>query len=94
LLRRGSFYAAWLPIGGLSLVGLGIGVGGKRRRRWLTGAALGLVAGMILLQLACGSSSSSVASSGGTLAGNYIVTVVGSAGTQASHSAAVTMIVN
>ena len=54
LLRRGSFYAAWLPIGGLSLVGLGIGAG-RKRRRWLVGVVLGLIAGAILLQSGCGS---------------------------------------
>ena len=36
LFRRTSFYAAWLPIGGLSLAGLGIGAG-RRRRRWIAG---------------------------------------------------------
>ena len=51
LLRRFPLYAAWLPIGGLSLVGLGIGAG-RRRCRWLMGAVLGLIAGIILLSQA------------------------------------------
>jgi hypothetical protein len=90
LLRRSSFYAAWLPIGGLSLVGLGIGAS-RRRRRWLAGAALGLIAGIILLLPGCGSASSATASQGGTAAGNYTITVEGSAGTGASHSQPVTL---
>jgi len=92
LLRRRSFYAAWLPIGGLSLVGLGIGAG-RKRRRWLVGAVLGLIAGVILLQPGCGSASTSTATPGGTIAGTYWITIVGSAGTEASHSCQVTLVV-
>jgi hypothetical protein len=93
LLRRGSFYAAWLPIGGLTLAGLGIGVG-KRRRRWVIGAVLMLMAGAIVLQSACGSSSSTNTTTGGTQAGTYIVTVSGSAGSVASHTYQITLTVN
>jgi Beta-propeller repeat len=93
LFHRGSFYAAWLPIGGLSLVGLGLGAG-RKRRRWLLGAVLGVIAGMVLLQVGCGSSSSSVTTVGGTAAGTYTITVNGSAGTGASHSAQVNIRVN
>lgn len=93
LLRRGSFYAAWLPIGGLSLVGLGIGAG-RKRRRWLAGAVLCLIAGAILLQSGCGSSSSSPTPGGGTQAGTYIVTITGSAGTGSSHNTQVQLVVH
>jgi hypothetical protein len=93
LFRRGSFYAAWLPIGGLSLVGLGIGAS-RKRRRWLAGAVLCLIAGAILLQSGCGSSSSGVSTGGGTQAGTYIITVTGSAGTGASHNTQVKLVVN
>lgn len=92
LLRRGSFYATWLPIGGLSLVGLGIGAG-RKRRRWLAAAVLCLIAGAILLQSGCGSSSSSAPPSGGTQAGVYNITITGSAGTGASHNTVVTLTV-
>ncbi len=85
LLRRGSFYATWLPIGGLSLVGLGVGAS-RRRRRWLAGTILCLIAVAILLQSGCGSSSSSTTTTGGTLAGIYTITVTGSAGTGASQN--------
>jgi len=84
LFRRGSFYAAWLPIGGLSLVGLGLGAG-RKRRRWLAAGVLCLISGAILLQSGCGSSSSSPSPGGGTQPGTYIVTISGSAGTGASH---------
>ncbi len=91
--RRGSFYAAWLPIAGLSLVSLGIGAG-RKRRRWLAAVVLGLIAGAILLQSACGSSGTSVNQGGGTIAGTYIITITGSAGTGASHNGTATLIVN
>lgn len=97
LLRGGSFFATfcatWLPIGGLSLVGLGLG-SGRKRRRWLVGAVLCVIAGVVALQAGCGSSSSSVAPGGGTVAQTYIVTVNGSAGTGSSHSAQVSIRVN
>src|SRR4029077_1250596 len=93
LLRRGSFYAAWFPIGGLSLVALGIGAG-RKRRRWLPGAILCLIAGAVLLQSGCGSSSSSTTTSGGTQAGTYIITITGSAGTGASHNTQVQLVVH
>jgi uncharacterized repeat protein (TIGR01451 family) len=97
LLRPGSFYASlyatWLPLGGVSLIGLGIGAG-RKRRRWLLGAVLGLVAGVILLLPSCGSNSNVATSTGGTLAGTYIITIEGSAGTGSSHSCEVNLTVN
>jgi uncharacterized repeat protein (TIGR01451 family) len=92
LLRGGPLYATWLPVGGLSLLGLGIGAGCKRRR-WLAGILLGLLAGLIVLQAACGSSSSTPAPTSGTPAGTYTVTITGSSGS-ASHNTRVTLIVN
>jgi len=91
LLRGGPLYATWLPVAGLSLVGLGIGAGFKRRR-WLAGMLLGLLAGLIILQAACGSSSSTPAPTGGTPAGTYTITITGSSGS-ASHNTRVTLIV-
>ena len=92
LLRGGPLYATWLPVGGLSLLGLGVGAGFKRRR-WLAGMLLGLLTGLVLLQAACGSSSSSTPPSGGTPAGTYTVTITGSSGA-ASRNQKVTLIVN
>ncbi len=85
LLRRGSFYATWLPIGGLTLAGLGIGAS-RKRRRWLIGVVLCLVASIILLQPGCSSSNStSTTTTSGTSAGLYTITINGSAGTGSSH---------
>jgi hypothetical protein len=95
LLRRSSFYATWLPIGGLSLVGLGFGAT-RKRRRWMLGAALGMIAVAILLQMGCGGSSSSNTITGGTAAGNYTINIQGSVsnGTGAAHSTSITLRVN
>lgn len=90
--RRGSFYATWLPIAGLSLASLGIGAG-RKRRRWLAAVVLGLIAGAMLLQSGCGSSSSSVTPGGGTQAGTYTITISGAAGTGASHNTTATLFV-
>jgi len=89
LLHR-SFYATWLPIGGLSLVGLGIGAG-SRRRRWLAGAILGLIVGIIMLLPSCSSSSTPASAPGGTSAGQYTITITGSSSGSASHNAIVTL---
>ncbi len=91
LFHGGPLYATWLPVGGLSLLGLGVGAG-VRRRRWLAGALLGLIAGIILLQPACGSSNSTPIPAGGTPAGTYTLTLTGSSGS-VSHNASVTLIV-
>ncbi len=90
LFRRTSFYAAWLPIGGLSLIGLGVGAS-RKRRLVLAGIALGLVGGLLLLQPACGSSSNPTTTTGGTAAGQYTITITGSASTGASHQTIVTL---
>jgi hypothetical protein len=79
LFRRGTFYAAWLPIGGLSFVGLGLGAS-RKRRRWMAAAVLSLIAGVLLLQPGCGSASSTTTASGGTLAGIYTITITGTPG--------------
>ncbi len=94
LLRRGSFYATWLPIGGLSLAGFGIGAS-RKRRRWLIGVVLCIIASVILLQPGCGGASSSSLQTTGTLAGTYKITISGSAGSGgASHSVPVQVTVH
>ncbi len=87
------FYATGLPIVGLSLIGLGIGTG-RKRRRWLVGAFLCLIAGIILLLPGCGSASTSAPSATGTQAGTYTITITGSAGGAASHQTDVYLQVN
>jgi hypothetical protein len=94
LLRRSSFYATWLPIVGLSLMGLGMGAT-RRRRRWLIGSLLGLVVGIIMLLPSCGSTNVSANPTGGTLAGNYNIIVTGSAGTgSVTHQGSTILTVN
>jgi hypothetical protein len=91
LLHSGPLYAAWLPVGGLSLLGLGVGAGFKRRR-WLAGMLLGLLAGVILLQAACGNSGSNTTTPSGTPAGTYTIVITGTSGS-AKHNQNVTLIV-
>jgi hypothetical protein len=88
-----SRYATWLPIGGISLATLGLGLG-RKRRRLLIAIVLCLMAGTIVLQSACGSSSSTNTTAGGTQAGTYIVTINGSAGASAAHTFQVQLTVN
>jgi len=89
LLRGGSLYATWLPIGGMSLIGLGVGL---RRRRWLAGTILGLLIALVLMLPACGNSSSTTPPTGGTPAGTYTITLTGASGS-VSHNYPVTLIV-
>jgi hypothetical protein len=84
LFHHGPLYAALLPVGGLSLVGLGLGIR-RKRGRWIAGGVLTLLFGMILLQPACSSNSSSLAVTGGTAAGIYTIKITGSAGSGAAH---------
>jgi hypothetical protein len=49
---------------------------------------------MILLQPGCGSASTSTTTTTGTAAGSYILTVTGAAGTSASHTYQVTLVVD
>ncbi|MGO9862510.1 MAG: SBBP repeat-containing protein [Terriglobales bacterium] len=85
LLRRGSFYATWLPLAGLSLAGLSFG-GSSKRRRWLIAVVLCLIAATVLLQPGCSAASTNSSTNTGTLAGPYTFTITGSAGTGSSHS--------
>ena len=78
LLTR-HFYAIWLAIPGLTL--LGVGVGGDRRRRRIVGMLMfcALFA-LLLLQPAC-SSKATQAPVSGTPPGNYTITVTATSGT-------------
>jgi uncharacterized repeat protein (TIGR01451 family) len=81
------WYATWLPISGLAL--LGVGGLSRRRRLVMFGGAL-VLCGMIAFQVACGSKGSTT--TGGTPPGNYTITVTGTSGTF-THSTTVTLIV-
>jgi hypothetical protein len=68
------FYAAFLPVSGLALLGVGIGGKNSRRRRLLMAALLSCFFALIVFQVGCGSSSTTTTTSG-TPAGTYNLTV-------------------
>ena len=72
------FYAIWLAVPGLTL--LGLGSNGKRRRRMVGIMMFCLLFAMLLLQPACSSSSSQTPVSG-TPPGTYTITVSATSGT-------------
>jgi uncharacterized repeat protein (TIGR01451 family) len=72
------FYALWLPVPGLALLGVGFG-GSSRRRRILGMLTLCAVFGLILLQPACTGTSTQPPVSG-TPAGTYTVNVAATSG--------------
>lgn len=74
------FYATWLPIPLLALVGLGAAAGGKRSRKGWGLLALFILSGTILLLPACsntGANPSTTTPNGTTPANTYIFTIVG-----------------
>jgi len=89
LLRsRSIFYAFWLPISGLAFVGVGV----SRRRRWMVGVSIVVILAFTVFQAACSSYSSSTATTAGTPAGTYTVTLNATSGT-ATRSTSVTLVV-
>ena len=92
------FYAMWLPIVGVSLIGVGFSSAGSRRKKLLGFLMVAMVMAALFLMPACGSSSNSGGGgcAGCTPAGSYTVTITGT-GTDAStttHSTTVTLTVN
>ena len=97
------FYAMWLPIAGLALVGMGFSSARTRRKKLLGFLMIGMVMTALFLMPACGGGSSSGGGGGGgggcagcTPAGSYTVTITGT-GTDAgttTHSTTVTLTVN
>jgi uncharacterized repeat protein (TIGR01451 family) len=77
LLTR-HFYAIWLAVPGLTMLGVGVG-GGRRRQRALGILMFCALFALLLLQPAC-SSSTSVPPVSGTPAGNYTITVTATSG--------------
>ncbi|MGB0015888.1 MAG: SBBP repeat-containing protein, partial [Candidatus Sulfotelmatobacter sp.] len=100
-LPRTFFYAMWLPVAGMSLVGMGFSSARSRRKKLLGFLMIGMVMAVLLLMPACGGSSGSGGGGGGgggggTPAGSYTVTITGT-GTDASatmQSTQVTLTVN
>jgi hypothetical protein len=93
----GLFYALFLPIGGMAL--LGFGSTGSRRKKLFGFLLLGLLLSTLILMPACGGSSGGGGGGGGspgTTAGVYTITVSGTAtgATQTGTSPALTLTVN
>lgn len=92
--RGGPIYAIWLPLTGVALVGSGF----SRKRRVLLMIMFALLLSAVTLQSAC-STSSSIASTTGTPAGTYNLTInavsggSGSAGSSATRSTVVQLVV-
>jgi hypothetical protein len=91
----------WLPVVGLSLIGMRFSTADSRRRKLLGFLLLSLVMGMLFFLPACGGGSSGGGGGGGcngcTPAGSYTVTVTGTDSVNANltHSGpALTLTVN
>jgi hypothetical protein len=89
----GIFFAMWLPVVGLSLVGMRFSTGDSRRKKLLGFLLLGLVMAALFFLPGCGGSSSTTGGggcSGCTPTGSYTVTVTGTDSVNASLTHAVT----
>jgi Beta-propeller repeat/Domain of unknown function DUF11 len=85
-------YAAWVPVSGLALLGVGLGGKRSRKRRLLIGLLLGGFFALIVFQAGCGSTSHTTTTTG-TPAGTYPVTINATTGTNATRTAVVTLVV-
>jgi hypothetical protein len=85
------FYATWLPVSGLALLGVGLGGKTSRRRRVLMGLLLAGLFALILFLPGCGSTAP-VTTTTGTPAGTYPVTINAVSGS-ATRSTVVTLVV-
>ncbi len=96
----GIYYAMWLPVVGLSLVGMRFAAPGTRKKKLLGFLLLGLIMAALFFLPACGGSSNNGGGGGGctgcTPAGNYTVTVTGtdSVNTSLTHAVDLTLTVN
>lgn len=88
---RFPFYATWLPVSGLALLGVGLGGKLSRRRRLIMGLLLGVCFTLFLFLAGC-SSSKTTSTTTGTPAGTYSVTVNAVSGS-ATRSTVVTLVV-
>jgi Beta-propeller repeat len=77
--RGGPFYAMWLPVSGLALLGVGIGRKSSRRRRALAGFMLAGFFSLLVLQAGCGTKSATTTTTG-TPAGTYTLTINATSG--------------
>ena len=95
------FYAMWLPVAGISLLGMRINLSRNWRKGWLGLLMLGIVTFALILMPACGGGGNSNSGGGGgggtgTPAGNYMVTITatGTDSATTTHTTTVTLTVN
>jgi hypothetical protein len=74
-----SLYAFWVMVPGMALLGLRVGGGKGKKRRWLGLLMLSVFFGLVLLQPSCGSNKTPVPVSG-TPSGTYPLTVTVTSG--------------
>jgi hypothetical protein len=86
----------WLPVIGVSLVGMRFSTGTSRKKKVFGFMLLGMVMAMLFFLPACSSSSTTIGGGckGCTPPGNYTVTITGTGGGSVSHSTQVTFTVN
>jgi hypothetical protein len=87
------FYALWLPLPMLALVGVGAAVGGKRSRKAWGLLALLIMSGALFLMPACGNTKPNVSAPNGITPDNtytFTVTGVDAAGNIASNTGSTT----
>jgi hypothetical protein len=99
MIRPAKFlYAMWLPVAGLSLIGMGFGSPGARRKKVFGWLMIGIAMSMLLLLPACGGGSSGGGGNVGTAtpAGSYTVTVTatGTDSATTTHTTTLTLTVN
>jgi hypothetical protein len=78
--RSNMFYALWLPVPGLALIGMGFGSRSSRRKNLMGLLLLWTILASLIVLPACGSSSGGGGGgggNGGTPAGTYTVTISG-----------------
>jgi hypothetical protein len=88
---RVPLYAIWLPISGLTLLGLGIGGKVSRKGRLLGGILLVGLFTLALLQPGCGGGGQSTTTVVGTPAGTYTITISATSGATRTSSVILTV---
>lgn len=91
-----AFYAMWLPIAGMSVVGMGFSSSRSRRKKVLGFLMVAMVMATLFLMPACGGSSSGGGGgcTGCTPAGSYTVTITGTDANSLTASTQVMLTVN